>query len=66
MKFKLRILTAAALVASGFAMAQPSEYFLWKNPASGKVVCDVAAPGADWVKTGGPFEDPSCKYKMAH
>ena len=43
MKLKLT-LAAASLLLAGLAMAQPSEYYLWKNNSTGKTVCEPDMP----------------------
>jgi hypothetical protein len=61
-----RILTAALALGfvAGAAIAQPSEYFLWKHKTNGQSMCNPDAPGRDWVKQSGPYEDPNCKIKL--
>ena len=55
---------AALLLLTGVAMAQPSEYFLWKNKVSGKTVCEPDMPAAQWTKLTGPYEDANCKFRF--
>ncbi|NUZ04549.1 hypothetical protein [Piscinibacter koreensis] len=62
MKLKSSI-AAIGLMLAGVAFAQPSIYYLWKNNATGKTMCNPDAPAAGWVKVGGPFEDSNCTIK---
>lgn len=57
-----RILTSALALAllAGPALAQPSEYYLWKHKTSGQTMCNPDAPSKDWVKLSGPYEDSNC------
>jgi hypothetical protein len=64
MKSKLIVAAIAALLLTGVAMAQPSEYFLWKSKASGKTVCEPDMPAAQWTKLSGPYEDVNCKFRL--
>lgn len=59
MKRKLILIIAASLL-SGLALAQPSEYYLWKHKTNGKTMCNPDAPDANWVKVSGPYEDSNC------
>lgn len=60
---KAKILISASLVFACMAFAQPSEYYVWKNAASGETVCDVAQPATgQWTQVSGPYQDPSCQY----
>jgi len=62
---KLKItLAAASLLLAGLAIAQPSEYYLWKNKSSGETVCEPDMPAAQWTKQSGPYEDPNCKIRI--
>jgi len=63
MKFKL-ILATASLLLTGLAIAQPSEYFVWKNKTSGQTVCEPDMPADKWTKQSGPYEDPNCKFRV--
>jgi hypothetical protein len=57
-----RIITTAVaigLVASA-AFAQPSQYWVWRDNATGETKCDPESPGKKWVKVSGPFEDSNC------
>ena len=64
MKSKLIFAAVAAMLLAGVATAQPSEYFIWKNKASGKTVCEPDMPAAEWIKQSGPYEDSNCKFKV--
>lgn len=61
-----RILTTALALGfvAGAALAQPSEYYVWKQSSTGKTLCDPESPGKDWVKLSGPYEDSHCKVAM--
>jgi len=60
---KAKILASASLVFACMAFAQPTEYYVWKNTASGQTVCDVAQPSTGkWTQESGPYQDPGCKY----
>jgi hypothetical protein len=54
-----------AVLALGFAVgvvwAQPSQYHVWKNNATGQTVCEEGDMGPGWTHVSGPYEDPSCK-----
>jgi len=63
MKFKLTV-AAASLLLAGLAFAQPTEYYVWKNKASGQTVCEPDMPADAWTKESGPYEDPVCKIRM--
>jgi hypothetical protein len=54
------ILILAATLLCGLAIAQPGEYYLWKNNTTGKTMCNPDAPGTSWVKVSGPYEDSNC------
>jgi hypothetical protein len=64
MKTKLILAAAAAMLLAGVATAQPSEYFIWKNNATGKTVCEPQMPADQWTKQSGPYEDANCKFKV--
>jgi hypothetical protein len=59
MKRKLILILAATLL-SGLAIAQPSEYYLWKHKSTSKTMCNPDAPDANWVKVSGPYEHSNC------
>ncbi len=60
---KAKIIISASLMFASMAFAQPSEFYLWKNTASGETVCDVAQPTVgEWKQVSGPYQDPDCKY----
>ncbi|WP_034388645.1 hypothetical protein, partial [Comamonas composti] len=62
-----RITTICALflgLTAGFASAQPSIYYQWKNSSTGATMCEPESPGPQWSKTGGPFSDANCSIKM--
>jgi hypothetical protein len=61
---RILITTVVLGVTVGAALAQPSEYILWRNNASGKTMCDPESPGKDWVKVSGPYEDPNCSILL--
>lgn len=59
------ILIAAGLSLSAIAMAQPSMYYLWKNPATGEVLCEPEQPGQGWVKADEQtYQDLDCKTPL--
>jgi hypothetical protein len=64
MKFKL-LIAATALALTSLAMAQPSQYFIFKNNKTGQTTCQPQIDGADAVnwtqQDGGPYSDPDCK-----
>lgn len=64
MKLKLALaamsVALSSLALSSLATAQPSIYFLWKHKTTGQTLCNPDAPDANWVKTGGPFQDANC------
>lgn len=63
MKRILTTFVALGLLAGG-ALAQPSEYYVWKHKTTGKTMCDPEPPGRDWVKVSGPYEDSNCKVLL--
>jgi hypothetical protein len=63
MKLKLT-LAAASILMAGLAIAQPSEYYVWKNKGSGQTVCWPEMPADKWIKLSGPYEDPNCKIRI--
>lgn len=63
MKRILTTFVALGLLAGG-ALAQPSEYYLWKHKTNGKTMCDPEPPGRDWTKVSGPYEDSNCKVLL--
>ena len=58
---KRSILAVLALIAAGALSAQPSIYFKWQHKTTKAVVCEPDPPSKDWVRIGGPFQDPDCK-----
>jgi hypothetical protein len=61
---KLRLaLAALALAATSLACAQPSDYYVWKNKATGATMCEPDMPADKWTKESGPYEDSNCKFK---
>lgn len=64
MKSKLTWAAAAALLLANIAVAQPSEYFIWKNKTTGKTVCEPTMPADQWTKESGPYEDANCKFRL--
>ena len=63
MKIQLCIASAALCLAT-VAIAQPSEYYVWKNKTTGAKMCEPDMPAAQWVKESGPYEDSNCKFKL--
>jgi hypothetical protein len=60
---KSQILTVIfVLLSAGSLSAQPSIYFKWQHNTTKAVVCEPDAPSKDWVRIGGPYQDPDCKY----
>lgn len=65
MKLKLTV-AAAALLLAGLAVAQPSEYFLWKHKVTGQTTCEAQVADEDaWVKVSGPYRDANCKRPVS-
>ena len=62
MKYKSAVLAAAIALCSA-AIAQPSSYYVWKNPATNAKMCDPEPPGPQWVKESGPYSDSNCSVK---
>ena len=64
MKSRVPLLTAG-LVLCGAALAQPSGGFhLFKNRATGQLVCSQNGISPDWIKQTGPFKDQDCKIEQ--
>ncbi|MEI2418108.1 hypothetical protein V8Z80_18155 [Orrella sp. JC864] len=64
MKLKT-LLLAAGLAFSAGVLAQPSMYYLWKNPSTGQTVCEPESPGKGWVKVSEQvYQDLECKTPL--
>lgn len=62
---KINVTLAAALIAlASVASAQPSNYFVWVNKATGQKVCEPDMPADKWTRESGPYEDENCKFKL--
>lgn len=67
MNFRFVSLVLLGIAFGGGAAAQPSGGFhLFKDKASGKVLCAQNAISPDWIQQpGGPFKDQDCKVAEA-
>lgn len=58
---KLLLIAAFGLAFTLPLAAQPSLYYKYQHKTTKAIVCEPDAPGKDWVRIAGPFQDPDCK-----
>ncbi len=43
------------------ALAKPAPWFIWRSKVNGESYCAQISPGANWIKSTGPYKNPHCE-----